>query len=84
MLDFAHDDRLLPRLASPKAPPVVGRFSLTPTDFSSREIWLQTIRAQIACGEYLTDVKLDKALDVMLDAKQETDADAGRVQREPI
>lgn len=70
MLDFAHDDRLFPRRAPTKA----GRFALTRAgldlDGGPREAWLTDIKARILAGEYLTDDKLDGALERMLDEAQ--------------
>lgn len=72
MLDFAHDDRLLPRLASPAAEPHGGRFALTQADLNhgahSRQAWVMAIKRQVEAGTYLTAEKLDGALEMMLDS----------------
>lgn len=71
MLDFAHEDRLLPRHAPKNAGTCTGRFALADDALRhgahSREAWVLAIKAQIAAGEYLTDAKLDAALEKMLD-----------------
>jgi len=67
MLDLFHDDRIFPR----RAPIGAGRLALTDSDLrlgTSREAWVLAIKAQVDAGDYLTDEKLDGALNQMLDA----------------
>lgn len=70
MLDFAHDNRLFSRCAAQNAVPVGDRLVLNKSDLSTdaaRTAWVTAIKSQVASGEYLTEAKLDRALDVMLD-----------------
>ncbi len=65
MLDFFHDDRISPR----RAPQLSGRLALNESDLrldTSREAWVLAIKAQVNAGIYLTDEKLDGALEQML------------------
>ena len=68
MLDFAHDDRIFPR----RGPIGAARLALADSDLrlgASREAWVLAIKAQVDAGDYLTDEKLDGALEKMLDAQ---------------
>lgn len=64
MLDFAHEDRLFPRAT---VSTVRRGLAVIPTSpAASRADRLAQIKADIANGTYLTDEKLDAALEKML------------------
>lgn len=71
MLDFAHEDRcfpgLLPRAAA--TPARRGASAALAGADASRADRLARIKAQIADGSYLTDEKLDAALERLITAQ---------------